>query len=241
MLIYAAAAGGSFLLGAISLRRAKDEASAAFALLDRLPLACVAMDEKHRVAALNERARRLLSFGNGDCSDRFWQNFAAYWTPDSLYCERWTSVRLGGAFPDILCRSIPIQLGRHKMQLLLLQESSEILAALRKESESARDRTATELVSQIAHEVRNPVAAISGCAQLLRKLLDESIKGDERCSRLLTAEQDALCQSIVNESCRLEEIVERFVSVVELSQGGSLRPHDQIKEATNSRPVSLNC
>jgi signal transduction histidine kinase len=234
-LAIAGVAGSSFLLGAATARRACDEASATFALLDRLPLAYVALDAERRVTAINERARRLLGWKHGESGGRYWRNLAGGWASDARagapkkYIVRWASFRPDGAPADILYQWAPLKIGGREMHLLLLQDANDIVAAFREESESARIRTAACLATQIAHEVRNPVAAISGCAQLLGILNDKARQGDERSSRLLLAEQDELCRSIVEESRRLDEIIGRFLSFSDLSED-SLRTVMELPE-----------
>ncbi len=89
---------------------------------------------------------------------------------------------------------------------------------MQEESDSARIRTAACLATQIAHEVLNPVAAISGSAQLLGHLTRKARHGDLRSIELLDRERDALCRSIVEESARLDGIVSRFLSFASLSE-----------------------
>jgi len=96
--------------------------------------------------------------------------------------------------------------------------SHDDLHELREEMEVSQMRAVACLASQIAHDVRNPVAAISGSAQLLSRLSDRAQSGDSQCSKLLADEQNALCRAIIEESNRLDAVIARFQSFAELSE-----------------------
>ncbi len=232
----AGVAGGVFLLGAVAAQRgASDESTVILRQLDRLPLAYVMLDEARRVIGLNERARQLLGLAAGDWSGCAWQTLLGGWTPAVRTDEmsevgaRWGVIRPDGSAAEIRYELAPLRVGRRTLHLLLLQDAGEIMSAFREESESACIRTAACLATQIAHEVRNPVAAISGSAQLLGILSEKARQGDARSMRLLMSEQDALCRSIVQESNRLDEIIARFLSFSDLSEN-SLRTVMELPE-----------
>ncbi len=71
-----------------------------------------------------------------------------------------------------------------------------------------QDRLAAigELAAGIAHELRNPLASISGSAEVLQSGLD--VEGEDR----------QLLNLIVNESVRINDIVEQFLSYARIQQ-----------------------
>lgn len=81
-----------------------------------------------------------------------------------------------------------------------------------------RWRSAAAMASQMAHEVRNPVAAISGCAQVLDHMEKRSAQGDLRSAQMLVDERARLHQCIVDESARLDRIIEKFLNHAEFTE-----------------------
>lgn len=84
-------------------------------------------------------------------------------------------------------------------------------------------KSSAALASDMAHEVRNPVAAISGCAQVLSHLERKSGRGDEASAILLAAERDRMFKCIVDESERLDRIMEKFLNHAEYTEERLLR------------------
>ena len=84
--------------------------------------------------------------------------------------------------------------------------------------ELTRWRSAAAMASEMAHEVRNPVAAISGCAQVLDHMEKRSAQGDCRSAAMLAVERVRLHQCIVDESARLDRIVEHFLNHAEFTE-----------------------
>ncbi len=108
-------------------------------------------------------------------------------------------------------------LGRRSASACDAYAAGEELTHLREKMEEGKMRAVACLASQIAHDVRNPVAAISGSAQLLSRLNEKALNGDLACSKLLADEQSALCRAIIEESSRLDAVISRFQSFAELS------------------------
>ena len=83
-----------------------------------------------------------------------------------------------------------------------LQKTREQLNVANKELElKQRLAVAGEFSAQLAHEIRNPLAAISGSVQVLR---DELV---------LTGEQKGLMDIVVDESKRISQSIEQFLSL----------------------------
>jgi two-component system sensor histidine kinase PilS (NtrC family) len=102
--------------------------------------------------------------------------------------------------------------------VVTLTDISRLLEMQRRIQDKERLRTAASMATQIAHEVRNPVAAISGSAQVLDKLEKGSKAGDTVSDALLGTERTRLYDCIVSESSRLDEIIAKFLSVTEFSE-----------------------
>jgi len=83
-----------------------------------------------------------------------------------------------------------------------LQKTREQLNVANKELElKQRLAVAGEFSAQLAHEIRNPLAAISGSVQVLR---DELV---------LTGEQKGLMDIVVDESKRISQSIEQFLNL----------------------------
>ncbi len=83
-----------------------------------------------------------------------------------------------------------------------LQKAQKQLQVANKELElKERLAVAGEFSAQLAHEIRNPLAAISGSVQVLR---DELV---------LTGEQRGLMDIVVDESARISQSIEQFLSL----------------------------
>ncbi len=107
--------------------------------------------------------------------------------------------------------------------------------------EMARWRTAASMASDMAHDVRNPVAAISGCAQVLDHMEKRSVRGDTRSMKTMMEERERLYRCIVDESARLDRIIEKYVSHAEFSEE-KLRQLMRLAETNegNAAPVLTN-
>ncbi|HMP77312.1 MAG TPA: histidine kinase dimerization/phospho-acceptor domain-containing protein [Kiritimatiellia bacterium] len=222
--------GFSFLLGAILSqkrgavgpgRSAEDELAAA-------PVACALLDGERRVLWLNPVARRLLRIEGPAAVGRRWDEVLRGQVR-SMPGKKTIAegVRLGESAPDgsmptlhyqVLPVSMVLENGAQSRFLLMMRDVSHLMTDLRDASECERLRAAACMATQIAHEVRNPVAAISGSAQLLGLLNDKARRGDKRSVELLVQEQDVLCRSIVEESQRLDQIIAHFLSFSDLSE-----------------------
>lgn len=220
--------GVVYLLGALQFR-----CGAGYAGLERLPLACGLLDENRRLCWINDPVREMFAIADDSWRGQPWELLLSADKAAAEEIAAWPDegVRWGVTRPDGVALTVQYQIvplndgvvadGEAKF-LLLLRDADRLLAGLRDETEASRLRTAACLASQIAHEVRNPVAAISGSAQLLGMLSDKARNGDPRSQALLIHEQDALCRSIVEESNRLDAIIARFLSFSDLSES-SLR------------------
>ena len=223
-------AGGIFLMGASFARRSGGSGASESPVLDglsRAPVACALLDDAQRLLWANAPARQLLRI-DANAGARRWDSLLkgpGRATPAKA--TQHEGVRLGvyqreGEAQAVQFQLVPLSVavpgGVTSHSLLLMRDVSHTMAELREESDNGRLRAAACMATQIAHEVRNPVAAISGSAQLLGLLNDKARRGDARSIELLVDEQDALCRSIVEESSRLDQIISRFLSFSDLSE-----------------------
>ena len=114
---------------------------------------------------------------------------------------------------------IPHARGKGTINVLIMVFSD--LTSLIKMQETARYveqmRAATQVASEIAHEIRSPLTAISGSLQLLNKLEKEASTGNKESMLLLDEERDAIHENVVKETLRLDYIVEKFINVASFS------------------------
>ena len=101
--------------------------------------------------------------------------------------------------------------GQQDVRLVWLNDPSGTYTGDRKPASSA------DVAAEIAHEIRNPLAAISGCVQVLLDLERKAMLGDERSVELLRSERSTLFESIVTETSRLDRILEKFIDFSEFS------------------------
>lgn len=107
--------------------------------------------------------------------------------------------------------------GPTDFQVVTVHDVTRLLERQQQARDSERLRTAATLATHIAHEVRNPVAAISGSAQVLEALERKSRTGDTESDALLDSERTRLFDCIVAESHRLDEIIAKFQSFADFS------------------------
>ena len=107
-----------------------------------------------------------------------------------------------------------------------LQKTNEQLKLANKELElKQRLAVAGEFSAQLAHEIRNPLAAISGSVQVLR---DELV---------LTGEQKGLMDIVVDESSRISQSIEQFLSLA--SPGSKTFSHFNLSSLMHETLVLL--
>lgn len=102
-----------------------------------------------------------------------------------------------------------------ELRVVTINDITRLVELQKQIKDTERLRTAASMAAQFAHEVRNPVAAISGSAQLLERLERNARGGAKAKAPCSEAEQADLCACIVSESTRLDEIIEKFLSFTE--------------------------
>lgn len=103
------------------------------------------------------------------------------------------------------------------LRILIMNDVSGWLDLHRRYQQTERLRTAATMASQFAHEVRNPVAAISGSAQVLGRL-QRQVADSHAPHTISESDRALLYQCIVSESDRLDGIISKFLSVNEFPE-----------------------
>jgi len=101
--------------------------------------------------------------------------------------------------------------------LVALSDITHLVEAQDKAKYADRMQAAARMASEIAHEIRNPLAAISGSVQLLAKLDHEAAAGNRESALLLADKKEVLYEQVVGESVRMDRIIQRFLDHAEFS------------------------
>ncbi|HAK95247.1 MAG TPA: hypothetical protein DCM87_09645 [Planctomycetes bacterium] len=185
-------------------------------IIENMAEGLVAADRGGRILALNERARRLLGLEagrrfEGDPVDVLAGTRAREFVADKLRTAaegRWETLcdgPAGSALPALVTASVLRDgKGRPRGAVALLQDLT-----LRREVEAATRRIArleelTEVARGIAHEVRNPLASICGCA--------EEVAQEPN----LAADTLRLCEIMRREARRVDGIIDEFLNFARL-------------------------
>jgi two-component system sensor histidine kinase PilS (NtrC family) len=198
-----------------------------------LPAGLIMVDEQDRIRLVNDRAALMLDFQPRDLEGRALETVLQ--SGDPGVDDEWGDGSTARYLVRADRRQIPVHVdstqldwnpgvlnpsaegGPRKIRILAISDISELLALQRSMKETVRARTIGAMASEIAHEIRNPIAAISGSVQLLDKLERRSVLGDTHSDRLLAAEKGMLYDCIVSEADRLGRVIEKFVDYSEFS------------------------
>jgi len=178
----------SLLAGELSARLAREEKAARGSLalarqqellnrlvIDEMQEGVLVVDRRGRVRAMNPASRALLGAASGELS---WQlRGRADWQPLVQALEQAYAAGAGGAELDVALlldggasRSLRLRLrftrqreGSEELCVLFVEDNRELLARTRQEKLAAMGRVS----AGIAHEIRNPLAAIAQANALL--------------------------------------------------------------------------
>ena len=132
----------------------------------------------------------------------------------------------GGRRIDIGLSAAPlITPGGRDGFLFLFQDITETRRLHRKSAEQARLAAVGEMAAGIAHEIRNPLASMSGSIQILRQELP------------LNAEQTQLMDIVLRESERLNETIKAFLAYARPRASSSQRL--DLRQAVNDTALLL--
>jgi two-component system sensor histidine kinase PilS (NtrC family) len=168
-------------------------------VINRMQTGAVVMDNSHRVWLMNAAAKRLLEVTDAPakpylrelCPElgRHWQHWVEGSEPEPLRAVP------GGA--RILPRFARLGEGEQSGALIFLED----LAALEQQAQQLKLASLGRLTASIAHEVRNPLGAISYAAQLLAE------------NRALSPGDARLIEIICAPSSRMNEIIENVLQL----------------------------
>ena len=201
------------LLAQLLTRRLREQRLFTDELLDQLGEGVIAIDQDGAIAYINDEARRLLALP---------QATRGQVAKDALREERVAAVRVlaqTGQLPQ-LTRMQGIN-GRHLVlratllvdrsqrplgRTLLIADETRLRLLEENSNRSEHLASLGEMAAGIAHEIRNPLTSLRGCAQ---ELADICAKADH-------ADAIALAQILVGESDRLARIVSDFLALSRL-------------------------
>ena len=105
--------------------------------------------------------------------------------------------------------------GMVEVQILVFSDVTNLLEMQEHVRDAERLRAAAKTTSEIAHEIRNPLAAISGTVQLLQRMEEKSDDGDPRYQLLRGERRSGVYQQVVMASEELDRTIERFINYAE--------------------------
>ena len=178
-------------------------------IVQRLQAGIVVTDHQHNVRLMNETARKLLGV------DTAWENRPLADLSSSLYRmliqwrkspDRETSVMVSeGSGASLLPQFTPLGTADGIGALIFLEDT----ASLQRQAQQMKLASLGRLTASIAHEIRNPLGAISHAAQLLQESPD-LVTGDQRLTAI-----------IGDHTRRVNTVVE---NVLQLSRPGASSP-----------------
>lgn len=173
-------------------------------IIARMGAGVIAVDPDGRVLSINEAARRLLPTRTGETIRELSPPLAVIvdkWQRESGRSE--THIIPGDAEQtELEVRLAPLGMFGEQGALLLLDNAAEI----KRQAQAAKLQAIGRLTASIAHEIRNPLGAISHSAQLLSE------------SPALGAADQRLLDIIVKQSRRVDAVIR---NVLGMSRGGS--------------------
>jgi len=181
-------------------------------IVESIASGLITLDDRDRVILFNPAAERILAFPASEANGRAVTDILPFMERKTPFLE---SDTLPGTFSDVSFRardgrdlylrvcvsSLNLSAGNEKGRILVLQDMTE---SKRIEKEMHRVEGLAmigELAAGIAHEIRNPMASISGSIQMLREsmVLDE----DDINNRLM--------EIIMREVNRLNNLINDFL------------------------------
>lgn len=99
--------------------------------------------------------------------------------------------------------------------IMVFSDITRILEMREQIKRAERVRAAVELAAEIAHEIRNPLTAISGAAQLLQHR--DELRAGRPDTEVHVKEREEALGIIVEQAGRVDRIMERFIDFTEYS------------------------
>jgi two-component system, NtrC family, sensor histidine kinase PilS len=107
--------------------------------------------------------------------------------------------------------------GPMELHIMVFNDITRLMEMKEQVERIGRARVAVELAAEIAHDIRNPLAAVSGAVQVLQQTEKRAAAGDTEAIKSLPAERARSYAIIVGESERLDRTIERFISYTRFS------------------------
>jgi two-component system sensor histidine kinase PilS (NtrC family) len=227
---------------ALAHQRAADLASLARLnehILQRMQSGILAADADGRVRLANESARRLLGLARLEPGTRVAEaspELAALvgdWRREGAVASR--TFRPAGAGVEVFASLAPIAQPGSGAALLFLED----MASVTQRAQHLKLVSLGRLTASIAHEIRNPLAAISHAAQLLQESPELGV-ADQRLTRIITEQShrlNAVIGNVLQLSRRRDADLQRFALgewlgglLAELTRQRGLAPGDIVVE-----------
>ncbi|CAH0993213.1 Adaptive-response sensory-kinase SasA [Sinobacterium norvegicum] len=166
-------------------------------IVQRMQTGVIVATDQHNMKLVNEAANRLLG-GKLDQShmlpEVLQQKFDTWLNDRRQYQSTFEAYQSG---PNIRVSFAPLNSHDHQETLIFLEDSR----LLTQQAQQIKLSSLGRLTASIAHEIRNPLGAISHAAQLLNE------------SEVLTGADKKLTNIIENHSLRINQIIENVLSL----------------------------
>src|SRR5574337_135989 len=208
-------------------------------IVEHIPSGVVTLDLDGKIVSFNRVAQKIVGVTSEQMRDRSWketpfaaikelETFFAAPTPTFSGCSQEIAMRnqAGQAIPvGIHLTSLKSSDGELIGLVGIFQDLTERKKTEARLRQADRLATAGQLAAGLAHEVRNPLAAISGCIELIKeegtarpKLLDIVLRETERL-KLVTGQflDSSKPNTASQKRCNLTALVTEAVSLLEKS------------------------
>ncbi|WP_043739685.1 sensor histidine kinase [Thioalkalivibrio nitratireducens] len=168
-------------------------------IVARMGAGVIAVERNGRIRSINEAARRLLPPRAG----RTLQELSPRLADALRQWQREPRLPLSVQFPgdaeqtELEVRLAPLGFAGEQGTLLILEDATEI----KRKAHASKLQSLGKLTASIAHEIRNPLGAISHSAQLLAE------------SPQLTVSDKRLLEIIQNQSARVDQVIRNVLSL----------------------------
>ncbi|WP_018935159.1 PAS domain-containing sensor histidine kinase [Thioalkalivibrio sp. ALJ24] len=165
-------------------------------IIARMGAGVVAVDPQGYIRSINEAARQLLPPRPGRHLSSISPRLARalrLWKEEALPATRTRHLSGDQEQPALQVRLAPLGNRGDQGTLLILEDAAE----LRRQAQASKLQALGRLTASIAHEIRNPLGAISHSAQLLRESPDLSA-ADQRLLAIIEKQSDRVNGLIAN-------------------------------------------
>lgn len=213
-------------------------------IIANIPSGVMTLDLHGRIISFNEAAQRITGYSAGALCDRPWTEslFAACAALGPFFEAPDAAIPQHAILEQIRRqdgRRIPVGIGLSPLRdeagsilglVVIFQDLTERMRLEEQLRQTDRLAAVGQLAAGIAHEIRNPLAAISGCVQLLqdegaatarhRRLLDIVLRETERL-KLITGQflDSSRPRPVAVRPCPLAPVLEEVVALLEQSHG----------------------